>query len=55
MLEGEISLSDIKELKFVKHHPVRCSMKRRMIALLAEAELISDGAVQPGVFDDEAG
>jgi len=29
MLEAEIALSDIKELRFVKHHPVRCSMKNQ--------------------------
>jgi hypothetical protein len=29
MLEEEIGLSDIKDLRFVQHHPVRCSMKNR--------------------------
>jgi hypothetical protein len=29
MLEGEIRLSDVKELRFVKHHPERCSMKNQ--------------------------
>src|SRR5207245_1566731 len=29
MLEDEISLSDIKELNFVQHHPKRCSMKNQ--------------------------
>src|SRR5262245_24761723 len=29
MLEEEISLSDIKELCFVKHHPVRCSLRNQ--------------------------
>ena len=29
MVEEEISPSDIKELRFVKHHPKRCSMKNQ--------------------------